>query len=71
VIWSVRTDELSSVFFLWQETSVTPAVTDSIEGAAGKPKYWLTFLDRVEHHDDGVTARQGAGRVSGQSDEIA
>ena len=35
--------------------------------AAGKPKYWLTFIDRVEHHDDGVSARQGAGRVSGQS----
>jgi hypothetical protein len=39
--------------------------------AAGKPKYWLTFLDRVEHRDDGVTTRQGAGRVSGRSDEMA
>ena len=27
--------------------------------AAGKPKYWLTFLDRVEHHDECVTTRQG------------
>jgi hypothetical protein len=30
--------------------------------AAGKPKYWLTFLDRVEHHDDGVTTRQGGAQ---------
>lgn len=39
--------------------------------AAGKPKYWLTFIDRVEHHDDGVTTREGDGRGSGQSDEMA
>jgi hypothetical protein len=25
--------------------------------AAGKPKYWLTFIDRVEHQDDGAAAR--------------
>jgi len=35
--------------------------------AAGKPKYWLTFIDRVEHHDDGATSRQGAGQVGGQT----
>jgi hypothetical protein len=35
--------------------------------AAGQPKYWLTFVDRVEHHDDGVTTRQGAGQVDGQT----
>jgi hypothetical protein len=39
--------------------------------AAGKPKYWLTFLDRVEHQDDGVTVQTRTGRVSGQSDELA
>jgi hypothetical protein len=32
---------------------------------AGKPKYWLTFIDRVD--DDGDTARQGAGQVGGQT----
>jgi len=35
--------------------------------AAGKPKYWLTFIDRVEHQDDGAAARHGAGQVAGQS----
>jgi hypothetical protein len=30
--------------------------------AAGKPKYWLTFIDRVEHHDDGTTSLQSAGQ---------
>ena len=30
--------------------------------AAGQPKYWLTFIDRVEHHDDGATSLQGADR---------
>jgi hypothetical protein len=39
--------------------------------AAGKPKYWLTFIDRVEHRDDGATSRQGARQVSSQSDERA
>jgi hypothetical protein len=32
--------------------------------AAGQPKYWLTFIDRVEHHDVGPV--QGAGQVGGQ-----
>jgi hypothetical protein len=31
--------------------------------AAGQPNYWLTFIDRVEHHDDGATSLQGADRV--------
>jgi hypothetical protein len=35
--------------------------------AAGKPKYWLTFIDRVEHHDGGATTRQGAAQVDGQT----
>jgi hypothetical protein len=35
--------------------------------AAGKPKYWLTFIDRVEHQDDGAAVRQGAGQVASQS----
>jgi hypothetical protein len=34
--------------------------------AAGQPKYWLTFIDRVEHHDHGVSSLQGAGQVGGQ-----
>jgi hypothetical protein len=32
--------------------------------AARKPKYWLTFIDRVE---DGAATRQGAGQVGGQT----
>jgi hypothetical protein len=27
--------------------------------AAGKPKYRMTFIDRVGHHDHRATARQG------------
>lgn len=34
--------------------------------AAGKPKYWLTFIDRIEHHDGGATP----GRVGGQTSEM-
>jgi hypothetical protein len=34
--------------------------------AAGKPKYWLTFVDRVKDRD-GAATRQGAGRVDGQT----
>jgi hypothetical protein len=35
--------------------------------AAGKPKYSLMFIDRVEHHDDGATAIPSAGQVGGQT----
>jgi len=35
--------------------------------AAGKPKYWLTFIDPVEHHDGGATTGQGPARVDGQT----
>lgn len=35
--------------------------------AAGKPKYWLTFVDRVKHYDDGAATRQGAGQGGGQT----
>jgi hypothetical protein len=35
--------------------------------AAGKPKYWLTFIDRVVDHDDGAATRQGDGQVRGQT----
>ena len=34
--------------------------------AAGKPKYWLTFVDRVKDRD-GAATRQGAGQVDGQT----
>jgi hypothetical protein len=34
--------------------------------AAGKPKYWLTFIDCVQDHDDGAATRRGAGQVGGQ-----
>jgi len=34
--------------------------------AAGKPKYWLTFVDRVKDRD-GAATRQGAGQVGGQT----
>ena len=35
--------------------------------AAGKPKYRLAFVDRVEHHDDGAATTQSAGQVGGQT----
>jgi hypothetical protein len=35
--------------------------------AAGKPKYWLTFIDRVEHNEGGAITSQGAGQVDGQT----
>ena len=28
----------------------------------GKPKYWVTFIHRLEHYDDGIAARQAPGR---------
>jgi hypothetical protein len=33
--------------------------------AAGKPKYWLTFIDHVERDGDGAPTRPGAGQVGG------
>jgi hypothetical protein len=35
--------------------------------AAGKPKYWLTFIDRLERPDDGDIAIHGAMQVGDQT----
>ena len=66
--WGIMARDTALVFESLAEALRAKELID----AAGKPKYWLTFLDRVEHHDDGVSARPGARRVGGQQpDEVA
>jgi hypothetical protein len=77
--YSVKHSRFSQVFAVDGEVGVmardTALVFESLAealrakeliDAAGKTKYWLTFIDHVEHYDDGAAARLAAGQVDGQ-----